>query len=296
MIIINEVAIKLQNILNGKDSEVAISSLPSDFSFQIAIDGFHLDHIKGDNHKNFIPCFLSQLGGEFDPVPDIQKQALNYNLTLYYPVRFKNTFYEIANYLATALVGKVMTWGDVSGRCLSTIDPATFGEIAPQDLAQYSSWVNATYGKAQSVSENYMTMSINVYLTTTKGVLWGNDAQIKLYYEYEDINKSFYCKWVSNAFQQENSPVAQQLVNESKHTYNRINNTTNSYSVQFYLNDDNKQLLELWFNDDLDGVNFTLDFKIGDYNFARDVVLLSFAPSFQMGEPVTITLTFGDDE
>lgn len=295
MIIINEVAETLEKLLNGDEYSTLGYTRPNDFMFSVATNGFHLDRIANKKErKNFIPCFLSQTGGEYDPIPNLQKQAISFNLTMYFPVRYKKAFYEIGNFLASALVGKVRSWGDASGDCLSTIDPAVFGEITTQDLTQFKSWVSDTYQEEINVSENFISMSIDLYLTSSLSSYYGNNAKVEFGFKYQASFKYVEVKWVSQTQTQDNTPSSQQLLGTDKYSKSIINSTANAYSIQFILTDDTKYLLQNYANSSLNDDLYSLRITIGDIVITRSVVILNFQPLIAYGQLISLVLTLGD--
>lgn len=288
MIIITEVAKYLQELLNK-------ASQPTEFEYVVAVNGFHLDTIAdAKTNKNFIPCFLAQTGGDYDPIPNLEQIALSYELTFYFPVRFKNDFYLLSNYLASNLVGKVLNVGDISGKCLTTIDPPTFGEITSLDLTQFRDWVNNIYSRKISVSENYMSMAVNVYFTTIKGV-WGNETKFIISYkDNSGIEKEVESKWLNNALNIDNTPQSQQLLGE-KFTKNIIGTSSKSLSLQFTIDDNCSDILFAFLNSTINSYEFKIKINVLNQTIIKDnLVLLTAQPNFTYGEPVSMTLTFGD--
>lgn len=288
MIIITEVAEYLQKLLNSV-------SQPTDFEYVVAVNGFHLDTIADTKKgKNFIPCFLGQTGGDYDPIPNLQQIALSYELTFYFPVRFRNDFYVLSNYLANNLVGKILDIGDFSGKCLTTIDPPTFGEITSIDLTQFRSWVENTYQRQIGVSENYMSMAVNIYFTTIKGY-WGNDAKFFIVYKNNNgAEKEIESKWLNNALNIENTPQSQQLLGES-FAKNIIGTSSKSFSLQFVIDDNCSDILAAFLTSTINNYDFKIKINVLNQTIIKDnLVLLTAQPNFTYGEPISMTLTFGD--
>ena len=90
MILLTEIAKKLQDILNGTDSETSSYTRPADFDFHVQNEGYHLDNVYDPNtKKNFIPVFIESLGGQYDAVPNLERCTNSIAVTFYYPVRFR---------------------------------------------------------------------------------------------------------------------------------------------------------------------------------------------------------------
>ena len=105
MIILTDVAAKLQELLNSEDC-------PTDFQFVVKSQGYHLDSI-ADKTKgiNKIPVFLEMVGGEYNPVPNLKQANFIYGVNIWFPIRFKETFYALNEYLENVFVGKKLTFG-----------------------------------------------------------------------------------------------------------------------------------------------------------------------------------------
>ena len=93
MIILTDVAAKLEEILNSAEC-------PTDFQFVVKSQGYHLDTI-ADKKKgiNKIPVFVEMVGGEYNPVPNLKQANFTYGVNIWFPIRFKETFYALNEYL-----------------------------------------------------------------------------------------------------------------------------------------------------------------------------------------------------
>lgn len=178
MVILTEVAEKLQAILNDNDSEIGDDN-PAGFEFSVATQGFHLDHVQNRvSGSNFIPVFIGSLGGRYNPIAGLKQADMNVQVTLYFPVRFKDEFYKLNDYLVDTFVGRTLNWGTNSGRCVSNISPAQYGEIQNLDTKQFATWVADTYQESIDVMEPWMSMTFTLYLSTIgNGYVYGNEAE-----------------------------------------------------------------------------------------------------------------------
>ena len=201
MIVLDEIALKLSELLNDP-----LYGNPADFSFVVETAGVHLDTIKKED-KNFIPVFISSFGGTFNPVPNLKELTATVQVTLYFPVRFKEEFYALNDFLAENLVGKYLNWGSNSGKCVSNISLPTFGEIQNLDLNEFKQWVSSVYRKEISITEPYMSMNFSLYLTSaSSSFVFGNDVSLTLrtsdtlrllfqgdcYYRIPELDNSYY--------------------------------------------------------------------------------------------------------
>lgn len=305
MITILEISQKLQSILNGTASEVISLTRPSDFQFVVATEGLHLDKIADrQSGKNLIPVFISQGGGEYDAVPNLNKSAFSLPITFYFPVRFKNDFYALNEFLSKALVGKVMNWGTSSGYCLSTISVAAFGEIQGLDLKEFKTWVENLYQEEVDVREYYMSMEFTLYLTTADDVVWGNQVEYKLQITYDGVNYPTTpetLRWdsVGNALSIANMP--QQLIGED-YVHNTRNITSRGRSIKAYMGSSVMwQKLLLVFNGGtnnlLTNIKLTKVYHFNDGTFQEftfNNVVIQLTEDNSLGVPISFTFTMGD--
>lgn len=172
MIIITDVANKLNELLNG-------ASGFEQYQFEVETQGFHIDHIfDKESGKNFIPVFISTMGGTNNPVPNLKQAEYTIPITFYFPVRFKNDFFALNEFLIDAFVGKFITFGTQKARC--NISIATYGEIQQLDFKEFKEWVNSYYKTPIEVMEMWMSMNITLFLSTAGGdFIYGDDVKIK---------------------------------------------------------------------------------------------------------------------
>lgn len=178
--IITDIAEKLQELLNDV-------SCPGDFHFVVKSQGFSLDTIANKNTGvNTIPVFVSVLSGENNPVPNLKQKNRNYEINIYFPVRFKEDFFAIEDYLDTCFIAKRVQFGNEIALCNTSI--AEYGEITGIQAEQFAEWVNDAYSgtvrvfkKEEDINEPYMSMIIRLYTTTLgDGFMFGNDVNYKL--------------------------------------------------------------------------------------------------------------------
>ena len=188
MIILSEVASKLEKILNGVDSETNTLTNPTPYYFVVETEGFHIDHVERPTaRKNFIPVFVSSLGGQFNPVKGLKQGSYTFQVTFYFPVRFKENFFALGDFLVDAFVGSILTYGEVSGKAVSNIGAPQFGEIQDVDFKEFDSWVNDTYKKPIEKMEPYLSMVVSLFLSNAApGLIYGNDFKYDLSFTYGD--------------------------------------------------------------------------------------------------------------
>ena len=170
-LILTEVAQKIETLLNAATGF-------EQYQFVVETQGFHLDHIsdKTTGH-NFIPVFISTMGGQNNPVPGLKQAEATVPITFYYPVRFKDDFYLLYDYLVDTFVGQFITFGTQKARC--NISLPQFGEIVDLDLKEFKEWVGSIYRKVIEVMEPYLSMTVTLYLSTAGGsFIYGDDIKI----------------------------------------------------------------------------------------------------------------------
>ena len=194
MILLNEIAEKLERILNGVDDELSENQRPfNDFYFQVEAQGFQIDHIKlPELGANFIPVFVSSMGGQNNPVKGLKQANYVIPITFYFPVRFKEKMFELGDFLIDVFVGSNLDYGHdttldgvtihTTKRAISNVSIPTFGEIQNLDLQQFQKWVEDIYQRTIGrKNEPFMSMSINLYLSTAAdGLIFGNAATVTL--------------------------------------------------------------------------------------------------------------------
>ena len=180
MILLTDVATKLEELLNLYS--------PSDYSFVVKSAGYHLDSISNKKKaRNQIPVFVSLVGGEYNPVPNLKETDYTFEVNIYYPVRFKEDFYNINPYLSNLFVGKKLSFG--SDNALCNISVAEYGEIIDFDaIREFENWVEEQFNgamhlfkKEEQVNEFYMSMRFRLFATTLgEGFIFGNDVKYRL--------------------------------------------------------------------------------------------------------------------
>lgn len=220
MIILSEVAKKLEAILNGVDEEVnssnatvVVTSNPTPYYFKVETEGLHLDHIvEPKENSNFIPVFISSMGGQFNPVKGLKQGTYSLPISFYFPVRFKDDFFALGEFLVDAFVGTILNYGPISGRAVSNISAPQFGEIQDLDLKQFKAWTEEKYQMPVEVMEPYLSMNITLFLSNAaQGLVYGNDFKVDLSFSYN--NQTFTLKdidWDGSSIQSNSQAQSEQ--------------------------------------------------------------------------------------
>lgn len=192
MIKITDVANKLEELLNSFDS--------SDLLFVVKSQGYHLDSVADKKKlRNTIPVFLELVNGEYNPVPNLHQINFTYEVTIYFPVRFKEFFYNLNINLEDWFVGKKVQFGDEIALC--NINTSEYGEIIGLQADEFENWVEKVFEgnvmvfkDEEEVTEPYMSMRFRLYATTLgEGFLFGNDVRYELQADFQDtsVNKLY---------------------------------------------------------------------------------------------------------
>lgn len=298
MIVLTEVAKKIENILNGKDTETTSLTNPADYDFVVYTEGFHLDRVYDQKSgKNFIPVFISSMGGQYNPVQGLKQANYTIPVVIYFPVRFKNDFFAINDFLADAFVGTNLTYGTLSGKAISNISVSQYGEIQELDLDQFRKWIEQKYRTAINMHEPWMSLQFTLYLSTADSeFIWGNEAATTITATIGETTYSAIPVYFDNGSIMSNSQVQseQELgTNESKgipfgtsygasfHLY--LKRTTDG----FYM-----ALLKAWFDGDIQELSFDLTITIESTSFTRKCFVSSVNMPILKGQLLSMTCTF----
>ena len=302
MIILSEVAQKIQNILNGSDSETSTLTNPTDFLYEVQTEGYHLDHIIGEN-RNFIPVFISSMGGSYNPVPQLKQSNVVIPIVFYFPVRFKESFFALNDFLVDVFVGKQLDFGTVSGRAICNISVAQFGELDSMDvLKEFQSWVANKYQRRIDVMETYLSMTINLYLSNAdSNYVYGNDVKISLSIndtDYVDDDVAF----AQASVQSQSQSQSEQIIGDSESQGLPFGVAYGSSFAVYYKNSAfYRYLVNEWFSGNAQTLRFTLSLQIGEDDDANDIEAPVFSRTcyvesvnliIQKGELLTITFSF----
>lgn len=305
MINLKDVGEKLQKILNGTDSEVTQEN-PLQFQFVVETEGFHLDSIADQKTKNnFIPVFISAMGGQYNPVKGLNQKTVSIQVAFYYPVRFKNDFFDaLEEFLADVFVGSILTYGETSPRkAISNISPMTYGEIVDEDLKQFRTWVDAKYEVPIEVMEPFMSATLTLFLSTVKdGFVYGNDVSLALSFTIDDVDYS-----IENVFFDDGSiqcnaqPQSEHIVDDPQSASLPFGSTFGS-SIRIYPDLSNtgaKTLVSKFLNKEVLGLQIHASFSFSDPNddlvYEEDCYIQSVNLPIQKGQIVSLTLTFAKE-
>ncbi len=176
MIVLSEVASKIEELINGENG------LGLSYYFKVETQGFHIDHIiDRKKNTNFIPVFISSMGGEYNPVPKLKQSNASIPIVFYFPVRFKDDFYRLNDFLADLFVGQIINYGTLTKNAISNISVPRYGEIQTLDFKEFKEWVSEYYQETIDKSEPYMSMEFTLFLSNAAtGYVYGNNITVSL--------------------------------------------------------------------------------------------------------------------
>lgn len=297
MILVSEIAKTLQDILNNENSEIQEQN-PTDFYYRVETAGFHIDKVSDKQKgKNFIPVFISTVGGQYDPVPALKRVAYTLPITFYFPVRFKQEMFSLTPFLADVFVGKMINYGDVSGVCLSNISVANYGEIVDLDLTQFKEWVNGVYKEEIEVMQPYLSMSFNLYLTTVdNSFIYANKVKYSMTIGETTIGDLVFTQAGTGT---SISPISQQLIDTDTYSKNVANITNRSASIVVYPQDTKAwhDFIDAYENGTLanKSVVLTKTYDFINTPYTKNYIVLSVNQNIQYGDLLSFTITFGDE-
>ena len=299
MILLNDISKKIQAVLDGTDTEIPNGvSKPTDLDFVVKTAGFHLDNIYNKKAwKNFIPVFVTSLGGQFNPVPQLKEKTQSVGITFWFPVRFKNEIDVLCNYMADVFVGTYLTYYGTH-KCVSNLSVPQIGEIQDLDLQQFASWTEKVYQQVIDVTQPYLSVSMTLYIKDAgEEFVYGNEASISLTVSkgsttYTDNSVAF----DGTSIQSNSTPAAEQLIGAS-HPETQGLPANTAYSSSFTVYYKNTAMYQFifdeWSKGDSQLLSFDIGITIGTKTFSRTAYLQSCNLNAQKGQLITLTFAFG---
>jgi len=175
---------KIEALLNNNNNPL------KDFYFYVATEGFYLDTVADlSMHKNIIPVFVNQLGGENNPIPGFGQKDFNISIHIYFPIMFKSVFYELEEYLDSLFVGQIIDFAPTGGSpdcALCNINIPKFTTIMDAGLIEFKTWTQSVYGLAVDTANFWMDMEVDLYTSTVKdlnkvgGFIYGNSWKTEI--------------------------------------------------------------------------------------------------------------------
>lgn len=286
---------KLQLIFNGTDTETQGNIRPINDRFEVAIAGIFLD-TASDKHSNFIPVFLSGLNGSYQPIKGLAQADYTIPVSIYVPARMRDKILELQEYLVECFVGSTLTFGGV--KCITNISPASIEDIIELNLVnQFKSWVANTYARQIEISETYVSISFNLFISTNGGVgMYGNEVNYQLSFTsegttYTDDEPLF----IETSISTNSETSSEQILGENT-TKSIPMSTSYANSISLIIKKNNNfynKLLEIYFDGDLQTFDMDLTIRVGEnLEFIRKMFVVSSSLRIAKGELLSIRLDF----
>lgn len=206
MITIKEIAVELEEILNGTSGNVpSTAERPFEGLFAVRTEGYHLDNVTDyETGKNFFPVFLGEPTGEFNPISGLEQQDIEVPVSIYFPIRFKDKMLDMQKFLADVFIGRAIGFGqDDDGNFtqygVCNISIAELGEITDMDVDQFGNsilkglneFIEEQYKMPVHTGEPWICLNFSIYIATMKGALskedgsaiYGNAYEATLFYQ-----------------------------------------------------------------------------------------------------------------
>lgn len=306
MIDLLELRTKLSNILNGKDYETitAYNSFDlSDFEFLVQTYGTHLDNISDNtSKKNFIPVYIANQDGNVEPIPNLENVNLTYTIHIYFPLEFRDRFISLSKFFLDVFVGKILTYGQNSGKGLSNISVPNYADINKLDFTEFKNWVATNYEMPTDLMGLWGQMTFRLYISQyNPDLILGNQFTYSLVGQipyinngqmalYDSATEELIVRSCDNAYQ--NQIVSEQTFDDYEATsFGNINST--SKQVICYVKNDTfwNRLVSAYENGYLSQAILQFKKQFGEITYTKDVILDSFVIHEAIGEPSTASFS-----
>lgn len=305
MISLDNFAITLEDILNGtyRVDTPSTTIRPTEYLFRVQTFASNLDKISDHEIKeNFIPVFVTNSTGSIQPFPNIQMTAYQFTVNVYVPFTLKNEIFNMFEYLATCIVGKVITFSSTSsgepietGVCNMSVPNCT--QIGQQTMQQFYEFMQEYYNQEIITTDNWLIYTIEVYVSNAKissqgnQLIFGNTATYSLTYTTPD-NQTFSSELIRNetANSLENAFNAQQLISTA-FAKSLISATAYTYAITCYIEDSSfwTTLLTYYANKRINELSFTLKRKMVVKSITGDITIEnsdSVLVNMELNEPL----------
>ncbi len=304
MVDIQDLQAKLNKMLNGLDNpnNIKISDYISDFEFKVLSYAEYLDAIYDKKtNKNAIPVYISEPSGTIEPVPTLGEINMEYNITLYFPIRLKDTFFKLMNYFIDVFAGRFIDFEGNSNVALCNITVPSFSEIGEQEFVQFQDYLTNHYKIPTMRTEMWGAYNFTLYLHQLKdlgkenGFILGNQITYKLAYTYSSTTYEENVVLTSSARNYVSDPMSQQLMGDLE-TLAINKNSSFSDSIQVYAKNNTfwNTFRDLYEEGKLQNIVFTLTktYEYDNKSFVRNLILTSCPQAIEYGSAITYTFAF----
>ena len=305
MILLEEVAQTIEKILNGESEYSSDIITDSNYNFVVKTNGLHFDSVVDRKaRKNFIPCFVEYINGTFNPIPDFEMSNAEINIIIYFPISQKQYFRKYSCLFPKIFVGKMIYFGEETGKCVCNINVPTVVEMQQFDTTAFSTYIKQNYQRDLHITETWGMLSFTLSLGSCKDGVFGNDLKISMTYDYKDgedniVNTSV-VRTNSMDFKAVIDSGVEQLLNRELQSRGLPTTTTTGDGFEVYIDKNGKNLL-YWRNiikdiikgqiqDKIIKIDLESEFlgeKITDYRYID-----SASMSFEKGSPLSIVFAF----
>lgn len=303
MIDIQDLQLKLSNMLNGKEqpNKININDYVSGLEFKVLTYASYLDSIGNFNtQQNFLPVYISDPQGTVEPIPYLGEVNSQYNLTIFFPLKYKDRLRKIGNYLVDSFAGRMLNYGD-SGNALCNLTMPTFGEVQDLEFKQFKDWIGENYQLQIVQSDKWCCYTMTLYFHQLKGLgekdgfVLGNQFEYTLSFS---VGNKTYSEVVSLANAARNytaDTISEQVLGDLE-TLSLNKNSIYGDSICVYVknNDFWNNFNDLYENGALQNVVFTLTKKYlyNEKTYTRELVLTTCPQSITLGQVMCYTLTY----
>ena len=303
MIDIQDLQLKLSNMLNGKDqpNAINISDYVSGFEFKVLTYASYLDSISNFNTlKNFLPVYISDPQGTVEPIPYLQETNSQYTITIFFPLKYKEELNKLNEYFVDSFAGRMLNFSK-SGNALCGLNLPTFGEVQDLEFKQFKDWIGEYYQMNVLQTDKWCSYSFVLYFHQLKGLgekggfILGNQFEYTLSFKYGNQTYSEKVDLASAARNYTADPMSEQILGDLE-TLSLNKNSIYADSVCVYVKD-----TDFWntFNDlyelgKLQDTIFTLTKKYlyNGKSYERELILTSCPQNIALGVVMTYTLTY----
>jgi len=308
MIELKDFQIAVEQILNGTYSGTTLPTRPSDEYFKVKTYASYLDTIadKGQN-KNFVPVFIHSPEGSYQPIPTLGLCDQSYLVEIYFPITKKDSMFQFGDYLAQAVSGKRLPFGNspftIKSYAVCNVSVGVFGQVQPQAMEQFIEFLDGSYHLPIQKSEMWGSIQIRFYMSTSAVGIFGNQVSYSLSLIYDSVTTTETLLINESSANLTNTPASQQLVSE---TYAKaiISNTAFGKSLtifpqvnsfwKIFIDLYNKKLLQIatWsLTKTYSSIYVVADApKTGIYTSA--LLMLDIQENIELGKPLSYTITF----
>lgn len=196
---IKELCSFMEAVLNGTSPDVVAITRPSftmdgkPVSFKVrspALPYTDDTTMESPSLGSFLPVMIEETGGgQYEAFPDAGMYSVSDSVTFLFPVSLYSDVLAFFDYMAKALVGKVLGVGPVSGSVCFNIGQPTFAQMAyleADQLEQITAATSMIFGHRSSVSRQWASLTFPLYMSGAEGmneangIIYGNQGKYTL--------------------------------------------------------------------------------------------------------------------